>query len=132
MLILVYVGWTVIPMIHCHYNGKETIAEVTNKFTRQEGGAGMETSHQVRYYTISFDGHRVTKRTTGNRRKVGDRLPVIYLEANPNRVVAGTRADGLWQTIKLTTNERNLAIAIGLAVFFLFGATKEFRRESKR
>ena len=55
-----------------------------------EGGLGTEPAHQVRYYTLTFDGHNVQKRTSA-KRQVGDRLPVIYLADDPNSVVRGSR-----------------------------------------
>jgi len=121
--ILVYLGSIVLPMIHCHYTGKETVAVVTNLTTRMEGGGPDSSPRQARYYTLAFDGHAVQKRTAGGR-EIGDRLPVIYLPDNPDSVVQGSRADGLWNMIARSTNERNLAIAMGVAVFFLFCAAK--------
>lgn len=105
------------------------MAIVTSTNTKMEGGVGSDPSHQVEYYTLSFDGHNVEKRTSGER-QIGDRLPVIYLAGNPDSVVRGSRADGLWRTIENSTNERNIAIAIGVAVFFLFCAAKSPTRKT--
>ena len=121
--ILLYLGSIVLPIIYCHYNGKETVAVVTNTSTKMESGLGTEPAHQVQYYTLTFDGHNVQDHTSG-KRKVGDQLPVIYLATNPGGVVRGSRADGLWRTIQSSTNETNLTIAAAVAVFFMFCATK--------
>jgi hypothetical protein len=94
-----------------------------------EGGVGMNSSHQVQYYTLNFDGHSVRKRTSG-KHQIGDRLPVIYLTGKPDSVVRGSRTDGLWHTIQHSTNERNLAIAIGVAIVLLLCAAKEFRKKA--
>jgi hypothetical protein len=121
--ILVYLGFIVLPMIYCHYNGKEAVAIITNTSIKMEGGVGMDPPYQAKYYTLSFDGHSVQRRTSG-KRQIGDRLAVIYLTNNPDSVVRGSRADGLWRTIENSTNERNLAIGIGIAVFLLCCAAK--------
>ena len=116
--ILAWLGAIVLPLIHCHYSGKETVAVIANVTTRMEGGVGPEDSpRQVRYYSLAFDGHLIQKRSAGGREK-GDRMPVIYLPDDPGSVVQGSRAEGLWNTIERSTNERNLAIATGLALFF--------------
>lgn len=50
---------------------------------------------------------------------------MIYLPNNPERMVRGERAKGLWNTIVLSTNETKLGIAIGFGVFFILCAAKK-------
>ena len=85
--ILAYLGFVVLPMIHCHYTGKEAIAVVKNLTTRMEGGSGPEDSPRRRkYYTLAFDGHTIEKRTAGHH-KIGEKIPVIYSVDNPDDVI---------------------------------------------
>lgn len=121
--VFAYIGYVVIPIAYCHYNGRQAVATVTNTSVKMEGGTGTDPPHSVQYYTLTFDGHDVQKRSSG-RRKIGDRLPVIYLPDNPHSVVRGSRPDGLWETIKSSTNEHNLTIAVGVAIFLLFCAAR--------
>ena len=123
--ILAYLGFFVtLPIIHCHYYGKEVVAVITDITTRMEGAADpYDSPRQVRYYTLAFDGHVIQQRTAGER-EIGERLPMIYLDGDPENAVQGSRADGLWRTIERSTNERNLAIAMGVAIFFLLCACK--------
>lgn len=88
-----------------------------------EGGLGTDTPRKVNYYTLGFDGHSVEKRSSGGR-KVGDEFPVIYLANRPSSVVRGSRAIGVWNTIKKSTNESNLVVATAVGVFFLLCAAR--------
>jgi len=127
--IFIYVGSVLAPLIRCHYHGKEAVAEVNAHGRRTEGGVGVESSHEVLYYTLSFDGHRVEKRAGGTH-PIGARFPVIYLPDDPSSVVSGSRAEGLWNTIMRSTNEIQLAIALGVGVILLMTAVKMLRTKA--
>lgn len=121
--VLIYIGYSLYPVVTCHFNGKESIATVVDKAVRDEGGIGSSPSHQVKYFTLEFDGNKVDKRFSGTHR-LGEQFPVIYNPNSPEQVIRGKRADGIWVTIDLNTNDRNLIIATILVVFFLLCATK--------
>lgn len=126
--VFAYIGYVVIPIAYCHYNGGRAVATVTNTSVKMEGGTGTDPPHSVQYYTLTFDGHDVQKHSSG-RCKIGDRLPVIYLPNNLHSVVRGSRPDGLWDTIKSSANEQKLTIAIGVALFLLFCAVRPAKQD---
>jgi hypothetical protein len=127
--VFVYVGSALVPIVHCHYQGKEAVAEVTAHARRTEGGVGTDASHEVLYYTLSFDGRRVEKRA-GGKHPIGARFPVIYLPDDSTSVVQGSRAEGLWNTIMRSTNEIQLAITIGVGIVLLITAVKTLRAKA--
>ena len=43
----VFVGYSLIPMIYCHYTGKEAMAIVTATSEKVEGGLGTEPTTRV-------------------------------------------------------------------------------------
>jgi hypothetical protein len=123
--IFLYLSWTLIPVIYCHYNGKETMAVIKGYSKTTEGGVGMDSGRTVWHVTYQYDGHRAQKRTSARNQEIGAQKAIIYLPENPQCVVRGSRATGLWNTIEHSTNERNVAIALIIGMFFVFCGFKQ-------
>jgi hypothetical protein len=126
LLIVAYLVYHLVPILHCYQTGKAAVAEVV-RYAPQTDDEGRRIHH----YEFAFDGHHVVKRF-GRLRDIGEKFPVTYLPDRPASVIKGAKPDSIASIIDQNTNDVGLAITAAVATLLLISGALKWRAERRR